>query len=89
VTTLVAIVVGLVLLTAINGLACRRGAAARVKATTAFLVFWLVLCVVDAVLGVVAGNPVGNQVVTRGLVFLVVAVCGYLLARRHPAAPDD
>jgi putative effector of murein hydrolase LrgA (UPF0299 family) len=89
VTTLVAIVVGLVLLTAINGLACRRGAAARVKATTAFLVFWFVLCVVDAVLGVVAGNRVGNQVLTRALIFLVVAACGYLLARRHPAAPDE
>jgi len=87
VRTLIAIGIGLILLIVVAVLAARRDPEARQKAFTAFGVIWFVLCVLDAIVGVINGYSIGEELLIHMVIFLVPAMAAFLVARRNPAHP--
>jgi len=87
--TLLAIVIGLVLVAAVGGLAGRRGPESRPRALTVFVAIWFVLCGVGTVLGVRAGYSFLHELLIHLLIFLVPAAAAFLLARRNAAHPGE
>jgi len=87
VRTFIAIGIGLILLIVVAVLAARRDQEARQKAFTAFGVVWFVLCVLDAIVGVLNGYSIGEELLIHMVIFLVPAMAAFLVARRNPAHP--
>ena len=85
--TFIAIGIGLILLIVVAVLAARRDQEARQKAFTAFGVVWFVLCVLDAIVGVLNGYSIGEELLIHMVIFLVPAMAAFLVARRNPAHP--
>jgi predicted Co/Zn/Cd cation transporter (cation efflux family) len=87
VRTFVAIGIGLILLIVVAVLAARRDQEARQKAFAAYGAVWFVLCVLDAVVGVIAGYSIGEELLIHMVIFVVPAMAAFLVARRNPAHP--
>jgi hypothetical protein len=78
--TLVAIVVGLVVL-GLFLLAARRPGARGHRLFTVFAVVWLVACAADLTVGVTQGYSFGEELAIHLLIFAVPAAAALVLAR--------
>jgi hypothetical protein len=78
--TLVAIVVGLVVL-GLFLLAARRPGARGRRLLTVFVVVWLVACAADLTVGVTHGYGFGEELAIHLLIFAVPAAAALVLAR--------
>jgi len=80
VRTVIAIVVGLVIL-GLFLLAARRTVARGPRLLTVFVVLWLVACAADLVVGVSHGYGFGEELAIHLLIFAVPAAAALVLAR--------
>jgi len=82
VRTLLAIVVGLVLLAVVVALARRRPGPALAKALAVFGVVWFMACVVDLFIGLWSGYPFLDELFIHLLIFAVPVAAAVLVGRR-------
>jgi hypothetical protein len=83
--TLLAIVIGLVLLGAVYAVGRRRSGPALRKGLAAFGVVWFVLCVIDLFIGVWNGYSFAEEIPIHLLIFAVPVGAAFALGRT--AAP--
>jgi hypothetical protein len=80
VRTVIAIVVGLVIL-GLFLLAARRPGAGGPRLFTVFVVLWLVACAIDMAVGISHGYGFGEELAIHLLIFAVPAAAALVLAR--------